>query len=119
MTTTDPVQAEVSKADLEKIISKLQLELEEAKAQVVTLQDDLAATEPGAIIADLRHQLLIARDHAIGCEAAAGTAQAEVRKLEQLLADAHKEIKWMRESWRWRIGGYAVAPIRALKQAAK
>lgn len=81
-------------------------------------------------IADLRHRLLTSRDHAIGAEATAASATTAMVRLQVELnefileagrrtASQELEIRDMRNSERWRIGGWAVRPASLLKRMTR
>lgn len=100
---------------------------------LLDLHRQLGRLEDDELLADLRHQLLILRDHAIGAEATVGTARAELSRvtgentalkeeLRQLLATLQEyadELEAVRASLRWRVGGTLMSPMAAVKRQVR
>ncbi|WP_295692233.1 class I SAM-dependent methyltransferase [Lapillicoccus sp.] len=100
---------------------------------LLDMHRQLGELEDGAVVADLRHQLLILRDHAIGAEATVGTARAElarvaaengalkqeVHQLLDTLREYADELEAVRASLRWRVGGTLMSPMAAVKRQVR
>lgn len=118
----------------------LQQEVAAKRDVVLDLYRQLGEREDDAVVADLRHQLLILRDHAIGAEATVGTARAEVaraaaelarvaaknarlkdetRQLLDTLQEYADELEAVRASLRWRVGGTLMSPMAAVKRQVR
>jgi SAM-dependent methyltransferase len=71
---------------------------------------------------DLKHRLLTLRDHAIGAEAAATRAQMDADRLQgrvESLEHLEQEIRDLKSSERWRVGGWVVAPASFVKHVMR
>lgn len=108
----------------------LRLEVKDKREAVLQAHRELSRLEDQTELRELKHQLLTCRDHAIGCEAEAGTARgerdlarAEIARLTASLDDAQRrvvvyaeELKAVRTSERWRVGGLLLSPVAAVKR---
>ena len=111
----------------------LRQEVAVKRATLLEMHRRLGELEDGAVVADLRHQLLILRDHAIGAEATVGTARAELarasnenaalkretRELADTLREYADELEAVRASMRWRVGGTLMSPMAAVKRQVR
>jgi hypothetical protein len=67
-------------------------------------------------IRELEHELLRLRDHAIACEAVAGTARLERDQAVHRADVAVDELAAVHSSERWRVGGVVLSPAAAVKR---
>jgi hypothetical protein len=92
----------------------------EATRQISQLEETSADSEHRAAererVRELEHELLRLRDHAIGCEAVAGTARYERDRALEMAAVARDELDAVRASERWRVGGILLSPVAAVKR---
>ena len=86
----------------------------------------ISAAEDPEYVAQLRHELLRLRDHAIGVEAEVGTARAELTRARHELAAAQQQLdehsRALREvlgSNRWRMGGAVLRPLATVKRRVR
>lgn len=128
----------------ESMLSPLRSELIEKRRALLDARRQLDQYEEGGEITQLRHELMRYRDHAIGCEAEAGTAravanavigerdaaraeaaaqaaataavQAQVEQLSRDLEAARAEVAAIHESERWRLGGVVTRPAAAWRR---
>ena len=73
------------------------------------------AQQPSEII-DLKHRLLTLRDHAIGAEAAFGTARAEVDAAKAQTRLVLAELVAVKRSQTWRAGKVVLSPVGLLRR---
>jgi hypothetical protein len=122
-------RAEPSKRDLaykyEAFASDLQ---EQLLATRLALADNSTASDTQRE-RDMRHQLMISRDHAIGTEAELGTLRAENALLHNEIAhirhelarhqDALRDIGDVRSSTTWRIGRAVIEPAARIRKIVR
>lgn len=78
------------------------------------------------LVAQLRHEVLRLRDHAIGAEAEVGTTRAELTRLRHEIAAAQQQLdehsRALREvlgSNRWKMGGAMLSPLATVKRRVR
>jgi hypothetical protein len=84
----------------------------EAHRTIRALRD---AEQPSEIT-DLKHRLLTLRDHAIGAEAAAAAARAEVEPARDERNRALEELAKVKRSRTWRTGKMVLSPLRVARR---
>ena len=67
-------------------------------------------------ITDLKHRLLTLRDHAIGAEAAVGTARVEVEAAKDEAQRALAELAAVKRSRTWRAGRVVLSPVGVVRR---
>ena len=96
-----------------------------ARAALEVRDAALAAERPALIdeLTDMRRRILTLRDHAIGAEAAVGTARAEVEAANAEVEAANAEARLVRaeladvkKSQTWRTGKMVLAPVVLLRR---
>lgn len=87
---------------------------------------ELSEVEDPEYVAQLRHEILRLRDHAIGAEAEVGTTRAEMTRLRHELAAAQQQLdehsRALREvlgSNRWKMGGAMLSPLATVKRRVR
>ena len=109
--TLQPMRAELSEKrqgllDASRTIARLESQ-QDTQEELEVERDRVRALE---------HELLRLRDHAIGCEAVAGTARYERDRALEMAATARDELDAVRASERWRVGGVLLSPVAAVKR---
>lgn len=96
-----------------------------ARAALEVREAALAAERPALIdeLTDMRRRILTLRDHAIGAEAAVGTARTEVEAANAEVEDANAEVRLVRadladvkKSQTWRAGKMLLSPVVLLRR---
>lgn len=96
----------------ESLLAPLREELQAKRVALLNTQEAMSAQAEPEVVAALRHEVLRLRDHAIGAEAAVGTAQAAA-------AATKRELEDLRNSETFRLGQAAAKPVRAMKSGVR
>jgi SAM-dependent methyltransferase len=90
---------------------------DEPEAETAALEAEKAALQ--AQISEFKHRLLTSRDHAIGAEATAARAVIDLAKVNAQKVSLEQEIQDLKNSERWRVGGWAAAPASLMKRVMR
>jgi hypothetical protein len=122
MSSTDWESRELEEASRERLLTEIgvlkdSLQQVHATSRVGELESELISSREQALQA--QHELLAARDYAMGAAAHAGEQQAQFSAQSAQLAAAQervaflsKHINRMRNSTTWKLGRIAMLPVR-------